>query len=185
MHEIPRALFAPRRVSASCLVFAYGSNLDPRQMERRVPRASPVGVAELRHFTLEFVGESRSWGGGVATVVPVLSDVVPGDDVPVVPGLVWRLPIGGLELLDGYEGFPHVYGRELRQLAVGSSSVLAWVYAHTNPLHNPASRAYLDAIRDGAAQFRVSARHLKPAQRRAKELRGLLATNDAEPTDGA
>lgn len=78
------------------LYFAYGSNLDPHQMTARCPQARFVARAELREHRLVFGGFSRRWRGAVASVEPA-----PGY---VVPGCVYTLGPGELELLDRFEG---------------------------------------------------------------------------------
>ncbi len=83
--------------------FAYGSNLDDGQMRPRCPSARLVGPAILDGYRLGFAGYSRSWGGGVATVVR--------DEEARVPGLVWAITARDLERLDRFEGHPVAYAR--------------------------------------------------------------------------
>lgn len=85
------------------LVFAYGSNLDVRQMRARCPSADPLEPAMLRQARLVFGGHSARWGGGVATLVP--------DPSSVVFGALYRLAPGDLPGLDRFEGAPFVYER--------------------------------------------------------------------------
>ena len=92
------------------LYFAYGSNMDPRQMRRRCPSAKPLGPAALPGWRLAFGGHSSTWGGPVATVVR--------DAEVWVDGVLYRLPFDDLTELDRYEGHPHVY-RRIRLLVEG------------------------------------------------------------------
>ena len=48
--------------------FAYGSNLNRKQMLERCPDSKPKFVATLPNYNLIFAGWSRKWRGGVATI---------------------------------------------------------------------------------------------------------------------
>jgi hypothetical protein len=85
------------------LYFAYGSNLDVRQMGARCPGATLVGTAVLRDHRLVFCGHSRTWNGAVASVVHA-----PG---ATVPGVLYELGVDDLSTLDRREGRPHSYDR--------------------------------------------------------------------------
>jgi hypothetical protein len=50
------------------LYFAYGSLLDPAQMEGLCPDARRVGAGRIPHHALCFTGKSERWGGGTATI---------------------------------------------------------------------------------------------------------------------
>jgi len=85
------------------LIFAFGSNLDFRQMLTRCPRARLVGKADLRNYRLAFAGYSHGWGGAVATVEPAAGHRT--------PGLLFAVGPADLATLDRYEGHPGVYRR--------------------------------------------------------------------------
>jgi gamma-glutamylcyclotransferase (GGCT)/AIG2-like uncharacterized protein YtfP len=48
--------------------FTYASNLNRKQMQERCPESKPRFTATLHHYRLVFVGWSRTWRGGVATI---------------------------------------------------------------------------------------------------------------------
>jgi len=50
--------------------FAYGTNLNRKQMLERCPDSRPMFIATLRNYKLVFVGWSRQWRGGVASIKP-------------------------------------------------------------------------------------------------------------------
>jgi len=50
--------------------FAYGTNLNRKQMLERCPDNKPMFIATLRNYKLVFVGWSRQWRGGVASIKP-------------------------------------------------------------------------------------------------------------------
>jgi len=84
------------------LYFAYGSNMDPRQIRQRCPTSRFVSTAVLPDYELAFTLRSRKRRCGVANVIPS-----PGAEVH---GILYR--INGSrdwEVLDAAEG--HVPGR--------------------------------------------------------------------------
>ena len=84
------------------LYFAYGSNINLDQMERRCPNAEVAGPVTLNGYRLLFRGGYPN--NGVATIAP--------DPTKQVKGLLWRLTQECEQSLDHYEGFPHFYGKE-------------------------------------------------------------------------
>lgn len=50
------------------LYFAYGSNLDRKQMRERCPDSQPKFTATLPNYKLAFTGWSRTLHGGTATI---------------------------------------------------------------------------------------------------------------------
>ncbi len=48
--------------------FAYGANLNRKQMLERCPDSKPKFMVTLPNYKLLFVGWSRKWRGGVATI---------------------------------------------------------------------------------------------------------------------
>lgn len=90
-------------LAAPTLYFAYGSNLDETQMQTRCASAERVGIAVLHDYALAFDGNSRTWRGPVASLLPL-----PGGRVH---GLVYRLQACDLDALDRHEGYPTSYTR--------------------------------------------------------------------------
>ena len=58
--------------------FAYGFNLNRKQMLERCPDSKPMFVATLRNYKLAFVGWSRQWRGGLASIKPFRGEKVLG-----------------------------------------------------------------------------------------------------------
>ena len=83
--------------------FAYGSNLNKKQMLERCPDSKPRFVATLRNYKLVFVGWSRQWRGGVASIKPFRGERV--------LGALYELSDRDLRRLDSYEGYPGSYNR--------------------------------------------------------------------------
>ena len=83
--------------------FAYGSNLNQKQMLERCPDSKPRFVATLPNYKLVFVGWSRQWRGGVASIKPFRGERV--------PGAIYEISDRDLRRLDRCEGYPGDYNR--------------------------------------------------------------------------
>ena len=79
--------------------FAYGSNLNKKQMLERCPESKPEFVATLHNYKLVFVGWSRQWRGGVISIKPFRGGRV--------LGAVYEVSDSDLKRLDKYEGYPN------------------------------------------------------------------------------
>lgn len=75
--------------------FAYGLNLNKKQILERCPDSKPMFVATLRNYKLVFVGWSRKWRGAVASIKPFRGERVLGG--------VYEVSEGCLRRLDEYE----------------------------------------------------------------------------------
>jgi len=139
-------------INAGFIVFAYGSNMNRRQMALRCPSARPLGVARLPEHRLMFAGHNARWGGGVATVVPARRSSV--------LGVVWWLTKGDLDRLDTFEGYPFVYDRAPIIVRAGQREIWCHTYVKNAADRQTApSEEYLRTIFDGyhAAGARVPA----------------------------
>jgi len=83
--------------------FAYGSNLNRKQMLERCPDSKPRFTATLPNYKLVFVGWSRQWRGGVASIRPFRGEKV--------LGAIYEISEQCLRRLDRYEGYPDNYNR--------------------------------------------------------------------------
>ena len=83
--------------------FAYGANLSHKQMQERCPSSKPRFTASLPNCKLVFVGWSRKWRGGVATIRRSRDDKV--------VGAVYEISERDLRLMDEHEGYPAVSDR--------------------------------------------------------------------------
>lgn len=121
------------------LYIAYGSNLNLEQMARRCPTAEIVRTAYLHNFRLMFRGR----GTAVATV-----EKHKGGKVPV---LIWQLQPSDERALDVYEGYPHLYRKEMLRITVNGRRTNAMVYIMNEALHpyDMPSRSYFETIRQG------------------------------------
>jgi hypothetical protein len=55
--------------------FAYSSNLNKKQMLERCPDSKPKFMATLHNYKLIFVGWSRQWRGGLASIKPFRGEI--------------------------------------------------------------------------------------------------------------
>lgn len=120
--------------------FAYGSNIEERNMHEFAPEATVVGPGRLEGYRLEFTVYSDRWEGGAANVEP--------DADGHVWGLVWQVEEEDLERLDTYEGHPTFYRREQVDVLLGGETVPCQTYrvAHQRGYVRPSDR-YLNMIR--------------------------------------
>ncbi len=123
--------------------FAYGTNLNKKQMQERCPDSKPMFIATLHNYKLVFVGWSRQWRGGVASIKPFRGERV--------PGAVYELSDQDLRRLDKHEGYPGAYDRlnvrlsdEYGELVEAITYIKAGQAEETRP-----SPEYLSIIQQG------------------------------------
>ncbi len=76
--------------------FAYGTNLNRKQMLERCPGGKPKLTATLHNYRLVFVGWSRQWRGGVVSIRRSSGERV--------SGAIYEVSEECLKRLDRYEG---------------------------------------------------------------------------------
>lgn len=125
------------------LYAAYGSNMDPAQMNGRAPHSPMAGTGWLVGWRLTFGGEDLNWEGALATVVEdadsqvfvVLYDVTHEDE----------------KLLDRWEGGELGMHRKLRlRIHTLEGSALAWLYVLDAYEGGLPSARYLGMLADAA-----------------------------------
>lgn len=99
------------------LYIAYGSNMNVEQMKRRCRTAVAVAVGEVKDYRLRFYGR---YGSAVATI-----EEAKGSSVPV---LVWKIRQNDEKSLDIYEGYPHLYRKEIIDVEVNGKQYSGMVY---------------------------------------------------------
>lgn len=73
--------------------FAYGSNLNKKQMQERCPDSKPRFTVTLHNYKLVFLGWSPKWQGGVASIRPMRGEKVIGGIYEVTESCLKRLDI--------------------------------------------------------------------------------------------
>jgi len=125
------------------LYAAYGSNLDPAQMEERCPHSPSAGAGWLEGWRLTFGGEDLGWEGALATIVEE-----PGARVYV--GLYDVTPFDE-RALDQWEGADHgLYSKVRVRVDSLEGSPLAWVYVLDGFEGGLPSARYLGVLADAA-----------------------------------
>jgi gamma-glutamylcyclotransferase (GGCT)/AIG2-like uncharacterized protein YtfP len=122
------------------LYFAYGSNLDPEQMQWRCPDALAISAASLDDWAW------RIGGRGYATVSPS-----PGHHVW---GAIWNVSDSDLARLDRYEGVAGgLYRREPILVLANDQFVETHIYIENYDDHGVPRPDYLEGIIAGARWF--------------------------------
>lgn len=123
--------------------FAYGSNMDPRQMECRCPGSVPLGIYRLIGY--RFIINNC----GVATIVP--------DENGEVVGIVWSINEEHELTLDKKEGVAKgTYFKEtVRVWAETGVEVEALVYIASESEPGSPREGYLEKILFGAHHFEL------------------------------
>ncbi len=80
------------------IYFAYGSNMHPQRMKKRVSSAEAVGIARLKKYSLCF--NKRSWKDGSGKCNAFYT----GNLCDEVIGVIYRILRSDKSVLDTYEG---------------------------------------------------------------------------------
>ena len=131
------------------LHFAYGVDMNPDQIRSCCSDPEVVAVACLKDYEVGFFGYSRTWDGGIESIVPALGSEV--------WGVVYRLSFADGESLDKEQdvridgtGLYFHYPVTVMDVSCKSYDVLLYKKDELGPPTLP-SREYLSRILDGAA----------------------------------
>ena len=126
--------------------FAYGSNLNQKQMKERCPDSKPLFTAVLPNYKLVFVGWSRQWHGGVASIKSYRGERV--------RGAIYEVTEACLQRLDRYESG---YNRfKVTVFGEDDEPIEAITYVKTGQLEDAApSKEYLAIIQQGLRDWRL------------------------------
>lgn len=144
------------------LYFAYGSNMEWRQLKGRCPSARFEGVASLNDHRLAFTRRSAKRGCGVADVVP--------DEGEVVWGAVFEIDDRDVGRLDAAEGYSpgrakNSYRREERHVFVAGDdeqplAVAVYIGGPQDAAPLP-NQEYKNLILAGARRWRLPGDYIK------------------------
>ena len=123
--------------------FAYASNLNKKQMQERAPESKPMFTATLPNYRLLFIGWSRQWRGGYATIMLSWGDKV--------LGAIYEVSDKDLRRLDKYEDCPRSYSRiNVTVFDEDGSAIEAVTYTGVKRLEETKpSKEYLAIIQQG------------------------------------
>jgi gamma-glutamylcyclotransferase (GGCT)/AIG2-like uncharacterized protein YtfP len=129
--------------------FAYGSNLNKKQMAARCPDSKPLFTVVLPNYKLIFAGWSRQWRGGTASIKSVRGDRV--------RGALYEISEPCLRRLDKYEGYPGNYNRfNVTVFDEDSEPFEAITYLKAGQIEEaPPSKEYLAIIQQGLRDWRL------------------------------
>ena len=140
------------------LYFAYGSNMDPRQMARRCPGARSLGAARLAGHRLPFTWDSVRWGGGVGHCEPAAGDEC--------WGVLWELTDEHVTSLDAYEQVADgVYRQAMVVVEHQGRIVEALIYLSNDDRWKRPSRRYVRALVRGARVHGIPAPYVRGIRR--------------------
>lgn len=137
--------------------FAYGSNLNVRQMLARCPGAEPIARCFLPDYRLIF--------DGVADIVPTRGHSV--------QGAIYKITRRCEAALDRYEGFPTLYYKDYfaAEVRLGKASKVHDIMYYTmgsESCRKP-SQGYVDTIREGFDDWRLDQSYLDAAVDEARQ----------------
>ena len=129
--------------------FAYGPNLNRKQMLERCPNSKPRFVATLNNYKLVFVGWFRQWRGGVVSIKSFRGGKV--------LGAVYEISEADLRRLDKYEGYPTNYNRsKVTVFNEDGEPIEAITYLKTGQLEETSpSKEYLAVIQQGYRDWEI------------------------------
>lgn len=128
--------------------FAYGSDLNLKEMARLCPNSKPKIVARLHHYKLIFAGWSRKWRGPTASIKPVRDERV--------IGALYEISDKDLKLLDKYTGYPTISDRiTVLVNSNGDEPIKAETYVLKDKQEAKPSDEYISFVRQGYKDWRI------------------------------
>lgn len=129
--------------------FAYSTNLNRKQMLEFCPDSKPMFIATLPNYKLVFVGWSRKWRGGVASIKPFRGEKV--------LGAIYDVSEQCLKRLDRCESYPNVYDRfRVTVFDEDGEPIEAITYIKAGQLdETQPSKEYLAVIQQGYKDWRI------------------------------
>jgi len=140
--------------------FAYGSNLNVKDMKFRAPDAVFAGAARLPGWRLTF--------RGVADIVE--------DERSTCPGGLWWLSASDVQAIDMYEGVPFLYEQVIVDVETADGPRRVLTYQMAEPLGRPGipSGGYYSTVKRGYEDFSLDVAELNAAVVRVRDERESL-----------
>jgi hypothetical protein len=129
--------------------FAYAANLNLKRMRECYPDSTPMFLATLPNYKLVFVGWSRQWRGGTATIKLFKGEMI--------RGAIYKISERDLRRLDKHEGCPGNYDRlKVTVFDEDGSPMEAETYTKSGKLEEaPHAKEYLAIIQQGYRDWRI------------------------------
>ena len=126
--------------------FAYGSNLNKKQMRERCPDSKPMFIARLPNYKLVFAGWSRQWRGGVASIKPFRGKRV--------IGAIYEVSEQCLRRLDKYESGYNRLNVTVFDEDGDPIETITYIKSQQSE-ETPPSKEYLAVIQQGYRDWRI------------------------------
>ena len=136
------------------LYFAYGANVNQRNLKRYAPRARALGTARLPGHRLVFKGFADVVKDAKGQVAGVLYEITPACELA----------------LDRYEGVPKIYRKTTVMVETDDGPREAMIYVMNGGAVTPPDIAYFNIVARGYAEWKLDANILRQA--RLATLRG-------------
>ena len=119
-------------------------------MLERCPDSQPESIATLPNYKLVFIGWSRQWRGGVASIRPFRGEKV--------LGAIYEVSDRDLRRLDNYEGYPRNANRfNVTVFNEDGEPIQAITYIKTGQVEETKpSPEYLSIIRQGYREWEIA-----------------------------
>ena len=118
------------------LYFAFGSNLNQKQMKKRCNDSKYIGCYSLKNYKLVF--RNYFLGGGVADIQK--------DKNSTVLGAIYKISKKDEKELDVYEDYPKTYIKKYFKIL---GKKVMFYYMPKKTMHVPPSKRYLNLIIQG------------------------------------
>lgn len=134
--------------------FAYGSNMNHRQMNERCPTAKFITRAKLNGYKFVYDGYTSSRNGAVANIIK--------SDNNIVEGGLFEIDNDCLHALDKYEGYPSYYERQIVEVEDDNdNSYQAIVYLRKPQKLGKPSDEYRDIVLKGARDCGLTEEYIR------------------------
>ncbi len=119
-------------------------------MLERCPNSKAGFLATLHNYKLVFLGWSRQWRGGVASIKPFRGERI--------LGVIYEISEGDLRRLDKYEGYPSNYNRlKVTVFSEGGEAVEAITYIKSGQLEETLpAKEYLAMMQQGYRDWGIA-----------------------------
>jgi gamma-glutamylcyclotransferase len=137
------------------IYFAYGSNMNHRQMRKRCPSSLFINAAYIEGYKYVYDGYSKNWKGAVANIISGNKDIVWGG--------LFEINSDNLAALDCYENYPKTYNRKMVKVTdINGKTVDAIIYVRSRPkdIGKP-SEDYRSVVVTGARDCGITDDYIK------------------------
>ncbi len=135
--------------------FAYGSNMNHEQMNKRCPSSKFLNPVYLDEYKFVYDGKSRTWDN------KAVANVVDSEGCRVWGGL-FEINENNLASLDFHEGYPNSYDKKTVEVQdTDGNKYAAWLYFRIGKKLSDPSEGYRRKIKDGAKDCGLPGDYIK------------------------